>query len=238
MNIQVHGMTDCGLQRSANEDALFIDESRRTFAVADGVGGLPGGAAASGRIVELLAKTFNHLDSDQERVDLSELVTQINRIVTQEGLLAHPTTGSGSTLSIGQLLGDQLLIAHVGDSAIYRLRDMRLEQLTIDHTMEQEFIDEYGQEARLAMPPEYPHTLTRCVGQRDELRIDQTRVTLKSEDRVLFCTDGLNKVLTNLQIQCLLEASNCPEIIAQSLVESANANEGPDNITIIVLIIE
>ena len=160
------------------------------------------------------------------------------KLLNHEGHEAHPFTGSGSTLSIGQIIKDQFLIAHVGDSAIYHLRDAHLEQLTIDHTMEQEFIDRLGEDARDSMPPEYPHTLTRCVGQREELRVDQTRIKLQTGDRVLFCTDGLNKVLTKLQIQCLLEADDSPKAISQSLVDSANANRGPDNITIIVLIIE
>lgn len=238
MKIQAHGITDCGLQRKSNEDALFIDEAHSAFAVADGLGGLPGGAEASSRIVDLLSKTFDHVDSEEERPDLAELIIEINRIVTKEGREAHPFTGSGSTLSIGQVIKDQLLIAHVGDSAIYHLRDAHLEQLTIDHTMEQEFIERLGEDARASMPPEYPHTLTRCVGQKEELRVDHTRFKLKSGDRVLFCTDGLNKVLTHLQIQYLLEADETPKAIAQSLVDSANANHGPDNITIIVLIIE
>ncbi|HAV12631.1 MAG TPA: hypothetical protein DCX06_03905 [Opitutae bacterium] len=238
MNIKVHGISDCGLQRSSNEDALFIDEAHSAFAVADGLGGLPGGAETSQRIVELLTKTFAHVDSEEERPDLAELIIEINRIVTREGLAAHPLTGSGSTLSIGQIVKDQFLIAHVGDSAIYHLREGQLEQLTIDHTMEQEFINQLGEGARDSMPREYPHTLTRCVGQQEELRVDQTRIKLKTGDRILLCTDGLNKVLTDRQIQCLLEAESTPEAIARSLVESANANEGPDNITIIVIIIE
>ena len=238
MKIKVHGITDCGLQRARNEDALFIDEAHCAYAVADGLGGLPGGAEASQRIVDLLTKTFEQVDAKKERPDLAELVIEINRIVTEEVREAHPFTGSGSTLSLGQIIKDQFLIAHVGDSAIYHLRDAHLEQLTIDHTMEQEFIKRLGEDARDSMPREYPHTLTRCVGQQIELRVDQTRISLQAKDRILFCTDGLNKVLTHRQIQCLLEADDTPKAIAQSLVDSANANDGPDNITIIVLIIE
>ncbi len=171
MHITAHGISDRGLVREVNEDALFIDEDHCVYAVADDLGGLPGGDQASGRIVELLDTTFNGVDSCEERVDLADLIIEINRIVTKEGLEAHPFTGAGSTLTIGQIVKDQLLVAHVGD-------------------------------------------------------------------RILLCTDGLNKVLTDRQIQFLLEVDQSPEFIAQSLVDSANANQGPDNITIIVLIIE
>jgi protein phosphatase len=238
MKLNVHGISDRGKVRSENEDALFIDQAHGVFAVADGLGGLPGGAETSMRIVDLLEATFNSIDAGKARVDLADLVIRINHVVTQEGLEAHPTTGSGSTLTIGQIIEGQLLIAHVGDSAIYHLRDETLEQLTIDHTMEQEFINRLGEQARPEMPPEYPHTLTRCVGQNTEIRVDQTKISLRSGDRLLLCTDGLNKVLTARQMQCLLEAKSTPKEIAQSLVDSANASEGPDNITCIAIIIE
>ncbi|MDP4611379.1 MAG: protein phosphatase 2C domain-containing protein [Opitutales bacterium] len=238
MQIHTHGMTDRGMTRPINEDALFIDEDHNVFAVADGLGGLPGGAESSSRIVELLAKTFNKVDAAEERVDLAELIIGINRIVTDEGLLAHPSTGSGSTLTISQIIKDQCLIAHVGDSALYLLRDGEFNKVTIDHTMEQEFIERMGEEARSAMPPEYPHTLTRCVGQDQELRVDQTRLSLKSGDRLLLCTDGLNKVLSEATIQSMLSEGNQPDVITKRLIEDANAAGGPDNITLIVLIIE
>jgi protein phosphatase len=238
MQIHVQGITDRGLVRKRNEDALYIDEAHSVFAVADGLGGLPGGAETSNRIVELLAQTFNKVDADEERVDLAELIIGINGIVTKEGLIAHPFTGSGSTLTIGQIIKDQFLVAHVGDSAVYHLRDGEFEKITIDHTMEQELIDRLGEEARESMPPEYPHTLTRCVGQDHELRVDQTRLTLHSGDRILLCTDGLNKVLSAEQIKATLEVGDNPKTIAQELVDNANAHQGPDNITIIVLIIE
>ncbi len=238
MQINAHGITDRGLVRPTNEDALFINTEHNVYAVADGLGGLPGGAESSARIVELLQKTFSKVDVKEEQMDLAELIIGINRILTAEGHDAHPFTGYGSTLTIAQIIKDQLLVAHIGDSAIYHLRNESLKQITIDHTMEQELLDRMGESARDIMPPEYPHSLTRCVGQQEDIRVDQTRLTLEPHDRLVLCTDGLNKVLTDRQIQYLLEADETPEVIAQSLVDSANANEGPDNITLIVLIIE
>ncbi len=238
MQYHVHGITDRGRIRPVNEDALFIDETHSVFAVADGLGGLPGGAEASSRIVELLGKTFSQIDATEERVDLAELIIGINRIVAKEGAAAHPLTGSGSTLTIGQIVKDQFLVAHVGDSAIYLLRGGKLDKITIDHTMEQELIDRVGEQAREYMPPAYPHTLTRCVGQNQELRVDHTRFTLQPGDRILLCTDGLNKVVQKGTIQAILSANESPQSIAQKLVNRANDNKGPDNITLIVIFID
>ncbi|MFW5873780.1 MAG: PP2C family protein-serine/threonine phosphatase [Verrucomicrobiota bacterium] len=238
MQIRSHGITDCGKVRQVNEDAFLIDESHQVYAVADGLGGLPGGADASRRIVELIEQTMSRVDPTEERVDLAELTIGIHRIVAKEGLEAHPFTGSGSTLTIGQIVGDQLLIAHVGDSAAYLLRKNELRKLTIDHTMEEEFIRRMGEAGRSRMPPEYPHTLTRCVGQESELRVDQTRLTLQPGDRLLFCTDGLNKVLDEVEIRRRLKQTDDPETLCQEFVDAANAEQGPDNITLIVSFID
>lgn len=235
MQLTSYGITDQGQVRRANEDALFIDDAHQIYAVADGLGGLPGGAEASQRIVQLLEQTMARVDSNEERADLTELITGIHQIVAAEGYDAHPISGIGSTLTIGQIVGDQLLIGHVGDSAAYLLRGDQLDQLTIDHTMAQELIDREGESARDHMPAEYPHTLTRCVGQGDEFRVDQTRITVHPGDRLLLCTDGLNKVLSYEAIKTELTRAQNPEKICRALTQMANDNEGPDNITIIVV---
>ncbi|WP_269524658.1 PP2C family protein-serine/threonine phosphatase [Coraliomargarita parva] len=237
MQIISHGQSDQGKVRHQNEDAFFIDRRHQVFAVADGLGGLPGGADASNRIVELLALTMSRVNSVEERVDLGELTIGIHQIIMKEGQEAHPFTGSGSTLTLGQIVGKQLLIAHVGDSAAYLLREGELEKLTIDHTLEQEWIKRMGEDERHRMPPEYPHTLTRCVGQEAELRVDQTRIGLKPGDRLLFCSDGLNKVLDEDELVEHLEVGEDPKPICQSLIDAANENHGPDNITLIVVLI-
>ena len=238
LNIRVHGLTDTGLVRHQNEDALYVNEHQGIFAVADGLGGLPGGADASHRIVELLGQTFQQVDHENERVDLADLIVGIHRIILKESNEAHPFTGSGSTLTIGQILEDTFYIAHVGDSAAFRLRDDDFQKLTIDHTMEQEVIDRLGERVRGSIPPEYPHTLTRCVGQEEELLVDHTRTDVAPGDRLLLCTDGLSKVLPEKLIKEHLSEGTDPRAICEDLLRCANANDGPDNITIIVVLMD
>ena len=230
-----YGITNLGKVRHTNEDALFIDEKHQVYAVADGLGGLPGGAKASQRIVQLLEQTMRRVDSSQERVDLTELISGINGIVFKEGLDAYPLSGVGSTLTIGQIVGDQLLIGHIGDSAAYLLRDDDLEKLTIDHTMAQELIERQGESAYDVIPPEYSHTLTRCVGQSKNLRVDSKTITIKPGDRLLLCTDGLDKVISSEAIKEGLARKQSPEEACHQLTQMANDNEGPDNITVIVI---
>lgn len=237
MDINVFGLTDQGRVRPENQDAFFIDETHQVYAVADGLGGLPGGADTSRRIVELLEENAEHINAQKERFDLADFIIGINQIISKEGAEAYPVTGSGSTLTLCQIVEDQLLIGHVGDSAAYLLREGSLKKLTIDHTLEQDLIDEHGEAARQHMPPEYPHTLTRCIGQESEFRVDQTRIELKPGDRVLLCTDGLNKIVMETEIAESLGAELSPEQIATQLAEKANAKSGPDNITVITLIL-
>lgn len=235
MQIESYGTTDCGKVRQSNEDAFFIDGSRQIYAVADGLGGLPGGAEASQRTIDLIQQAVAHNDTAVTPFDWASLINEIHQQVADESFDAHPFTGSGSTLTVAHVIGEQLTIVHVGDSAAFLLRGEQLDKLTDDHTMEQEWIAERGEAARAIMPPEMTHTLTRCIGQNAELKIDQTSHQLLSGDRILLCTDGLNKVLSEASIQNTLRNAATPERACVELTRLANQNDGPDNITTIVL---
>lgn len=234
MQVTSHGISEQGKVRSSNEDAFFIDDGQQVYAVADGLGGLPGGEEASQRIVELLIEAIRS-HSQQAPIALTELILSIHKTVSQEGFKSHPHTGTGSTLTMGQIVDDQLFIGHVGDSAAYLLRGEKMSKLTIDHTMEQELIDSQGESARAIMPPEYPHTLTRCIGQGQNLKINSSQIYLQAGDRLLFCTDGLNKVISDIAIKEELARKQAPETTCQQLAQMANDNQGPDNITVIVV---
>jgi protein phosphatase len=111
MQLSSYGITNQGKVRHANETRSSSTTPIKSMPSADGLGGLPGGAEASQRIVELLEQTMKRVDSNEERVDLTELIIGINEIVAKEGVDAHPFTGSGSgTLTIAQIVSDQLLI--------------------------------------------------------------------------------------------------------------------------------
>jgi protein phosphatase len=238
MQFLSHGISDQGKVRNANEDAFLINTSHQVFAVADGLGGLPGGAEASQRIIELLKQTCRQIDADHAYADLGDLIASINHTLTEEGKQAYPLSGFGSTLTIAQLHGDQLQVGHVGDSAAYHLRDNNFHKITTDHTMEQALIERIGERARDMMPPAYPHTLTRCLGITNEVKVDQLRLTIAAGDRLLLCTDGLNKVVAKQHIHTTLPANASPKQICRDLIHYANAQGGPDNITVIVVFIQ
>ncbi len=234
----VYGRSDQGQRREQNEDSFLIDKMRSLFAVADGLGGLPGGKEVSQRVVQLIEEAvFPSDDREVALQSLSNIISKINKITVKEGEIAYPFTGFGTTLSIGQIIGHTLNFCHIGDSAIFMLRGGKLEKLTLDHTMESDFILENGESARHLMPREYPHTLTRCMGQSNEITIDTGTIELEPFDRLLFCTDGLNKVVSEIHIQKMLAKASTAESAANSLIEIANTNGGPDNITVIACFI-
>jgi len=238
MNIRSDGATHTGKVRLKNEDTFFISDKHHAYAVADGIGGLPGGARASQRIVSILESAYDFEARNTAYYDLTELILRMNEIITDEICIDHPETGAGSTITLCQIKRDELHIAHVGDSAAYLLHQGHIEKITLDHTMEQEMVDTFGAGARSSMPPDYSHTLTRCIGQPENLVVDHTRAHLSPGDRILLCTDGLNKVIGDAAIETLLSAGDSPEVICQSLIDAANAKCGPDNITAIVIIID
>lgn len=235
MHIESYGTTDRGQVRQSNEDAFLIDEARSLYAVADGLGGLPGGAEASQLTIDLINEALEQNEAASAPLDWGSLINTIHQQVTDESLEAHPFTGSGSTLTMAHIVGERLTIAHVGDSAAYLLRKGRLEKLTQDHTLEQEWIAEHGEAGRATMPPEMTHTLTRCIGQNTDLGIDQAVHRLQPGDRLLLCTDGLNKVLSEATLEHALLTAKTPQKACEGLTHLANEKNGPDNITAIVL---
>ncbi|TVP76849.1 MAG: serine/threonine-protein phosphatase [Puniceicoccaceae bacterium] len=235
MQIESYGMTDRGKVREENEDAFLVDREHQLFAVADGLGGIPGGAEASQRSIDLLAQSAQQADLGSEGLDLAQVMIRINASVAREGFENHPFTGNGSTLTIAHIVADTLRIGHVGDSAVYLLRSEKLDQLTIDHTQEQDWIDQHGEAARDQMDPRLSHTLTQCIGQDFELRIDTKTLPLLVGDQLLLCTDGLNKVLADATMRAVLQKSPTPESACRELIQLANENEGPDNITALVV---
>src|SRR6056297_3393853 len=113
MHIESYGKTDRGKVRQSNEDAFFIDEPRQLFAVADGLGGLPGGAEASQLTVDLINRSMAQDNTETATIDWASLIGGIHQQVTDESFDAHPFTGSGSTLTVAHIIGDQLTVAHV-----------------------------------------------------------------------------------------------------------------------------
>lgn len=235
MQLTVYGNSDIGKVRDENEDAYLVDSENAFFAVADGMGGLPGGANASQKTIKYL-ETYIAENSEKLKPEkLYDYIKQLNQELAAEGNEKHPFIGWGTTLSLCKIQENLCQIIHVGDSAIYRVRNRYLKKLTVDHTMEHRYINDRGEGARSLMPADYAHTLTRCIGQNEFLRLDQKFVKLEAEDIIMLCTDGLTKYVDDESIRLTLVSQDTIEKAVKELIRSANDAGGRDNITVVAL---
>ena len=133
--LRAASFSDIGKVRKENEDRVLFNEAALLFGVADGVGGLPGGAEAAQAAVDYVNAAVQAVPRDAE-LDLKAIVTAANDAVGSLGLRLSPGLGSGSTLTIACIRASRLRLAHVGDSRAFSLRDGELVHLTEDHSVE------------------------------------------------------------------------------------------------------
>ncbi len=202
-------------------------------AVADGMGGLSfGDQAAQLAIDGLRARLAAGLPADS--AVWGAWFDEINAEVSALGARISPNRGIGSTLTVAAATGACLLIAHVGDSAVFRFRDGKLEQLNAEHTLAAAM----RARGESPVPPSASHALTSCLGlprlpQKQVLETD-----LRRGDRLLLCSDGLTKPVAEATIAATLAAAAAPEQTVQTLIALANQAGGPDNITVVLGVVE
>ena len=228
MRIEVGATTDIGRVRERNEDSILVDPP--LYVVADGMGGHRGGQVASRVALETIEKL-----AAQGRGTLPDHVRGANRAVWDRSVEDERLSGMGTTLTAARVDGASVLIAHVGDSRAYLLRDGTLRQLTADHTLVARMVE--SGEISEAEADVHPHknVLTRALGTDEQVEVDEDTIELHDGDRVLLCSDGLTGMVTEDQIQAILENSEQPQQAADRLVKAANRAGGIDNISVVVL---
>ena len=228
MRIEVGSATDIGRVRERNEDSILVEPP--LYVVADGMGGHRGGQVAS----QLALETLEELAAG-DGGSLAEHVRRANRAVWDRALEDERLAGMGTTLTAARIEGSSALIAHVGDSRAYLLREGMLRQLTTDHTLVARMVG--SGEITEAEADVHPHknVLTRAIGTDEQVEVDEDTVELEAGDRLLLCSDGLTGMVTEDQIQAILEHSDGATQAADRLVKAANRAGGIDNISVVVL---
>lgn len=216
-------LTDPGCLKSENEDTLLVLPDRRIFGICDGMGGMNQGGFASRYIVDqLLELTASHAPTGGDR-PVAEAVREASRRLHELARRSRGLFWTGTTLVLAHL-ADGLELVHAGDSRAYALR-RRMVPLTRDHNL----VEEMG------MGEDYPHarSMTRYMGQRD-LVPEVRRLRWTRPARLLLCSDGVNKELSDPEIEAAL-AGGSPEEACARLVEAARAAGGRDNISVVVV---
>jgi protein phosphatase len=220
--------TDIGRVRQGNEDCYLVESP--LFAVADGMGGHRGGEVAS----HLALDTVEAMHQRGEGT-LADQVREANRAVFERSSKDRSVAGMGTTLTAALVDGEGLHLAHVGDSRAYLLRAGSLRQLTDDHTLVNRMVK--AGEITRAEADVHPHrnVVTRSVGTEPDVPVDEQSVALLEGDRILLCSDGLTGMVTEDQIQAILESTDDAQQAADRLIRAANRAGGIDNITAVVL---
>jgi len=236
MQIRSAALTDIGKVRRENEDRFLCDDALGLYAVADGIGGLPGGAEAAQLTVTNLRAAIAAAPPGS-LPDLAHLTQRLNEAVFQLARQISPL-GLGTTLTFALLRDAHLRLAHVGDSRCYLLRDKKLTCLTTDHTVENELRASHAAERIIFYDEAQRKALTRCIGQQGPVEPDFSRHPLREGDRCLFCTDGITKAIDDAALAAALAADAPPAAILPNLIALANDRGGGDNATGVLLFID
>lgn len=241
----VFGKTDIGKVRSGNEDSCRVIEGKDApdrvdaiMVVADGMGGHAAGEVASEMTADGVVRLLTSRPADATMPEggysqlLGQVLSEVNREVYRAGQKPE-YHGMGTTCTVGVLKGSQLYIAHVGDSRAYLMRDRELVQVTRDHGWVAEQLEAGNLTPEEAEHHPYRNVVTRAVGTAAEVQVDTFFESVAPGHRVLLCSDGLHSVVGDSEIAPVLGDGDV-EAVCDGLIDLANANGGPDNITVVV----
>ena len=243
MQFSFHALTDSGLVRSNNEDALAFDAIQGVAVLADGMGGYNAGEVASSmavlavkaELVRWLTINGVHQSSKQVARVIEMCFDEANLAILNAAISNPQYAGMGTTLVVGVFLDKRLIVAHVGDSRCYRLRAGVLTQLTKDHSMLQEQVDAgYLTPEQAAYAPG-KNLLTRALGVEEVVRVDMHEHPVEPGDLYLMCSDGLTDMMTDKEITLVLAKHTQLALMATELVDQCNLNGGRDNISVLLV---
>ncbi|MEO8093013.1 MAG: Stp1/IreP family PP2C-type Ser/Thr phosphatase, partial [bacterium] len=223
-------ISDTGRQRSANEDSFFAGSP--VFAVADGMGGAQAGEVASRIAAESLQAAER--GSEAPEAYLRSIAEGANRRIHEHAAEDESRSGMGTTFTAALVEGDEISIAHVGDSRAYLFRGGELRLLTSDHSL----VEELRRQGKLTHEQAEDHPqrsiITRALGPEREVEVDTVTYKAKPGDVFLLCSDGLTTMIKDDRIAAALAHSDTLEETARRLIDEANTAGGRDNITVVL----
>lgn len=237
LSVRAAAHTDIGRVRRENEDRFLNDEKLSAFGVADGVGGLPGGAEAAEAAIDQVLRGLRAVPAGREP-DLVKIVHDANELVGTVGRQISPAMGIGTTLTIGRLRAGALEIAHVGDSRCYLVRNGEIIRLTEDHSVENEARMRRARGEVVYYHEANRNALTRCIGQPTPPEVDIIVRSLAPGDRVLFCTDGVTRMIPDPELAELMLKFDAPAPALREIIDMAVRRGGPDNATGVVIFVD
>lgn len=233
-------ITDIGEKRQVNQDYVFCEEKDigsfpNMFIVADGMGGHNAGDYASRFCVEVFT---NKIKENQQKTPIgmiSEALQNTNDLLLNEARVNEDLQGMGTTFVVATIIDSVMYVANIGDSRLYVIGD-EIKQITEDHSLVEEMVKNGELDRKDVRFHPNKNIITRALGANTIVIPDYFEVTLKKEDTILICSDGLTNMLDDKEIMKIVkEYPDDLEISAKTLVKRANENGGKDNISIVIV---
>jgi serine/threonine protein phosphatase PrpC len=242
-------VTDVGKVRDHNEDAIGAQPDIGLWVLADGMGGYNAGEVASGiavkTIIDLVTKACktekrSEIESGtgymRQTIVLRDAIHRANKVINQTAQSQPQCEGMGTTLVASLFYDNKVSIAHVGDSRMYRLRDNRFEQITMDHSLLQELVDRgfYSQEE--AQRSTNRNYVTRALGVEANVEVEVQEIDVQKGDYFLMCSDGLPDMVEDEDIHLTISTfSNDVRTVGEQLIKLTNDNGGRDNVSVVLV---
>lgn len=246
MKLSGYGLSDVGMTRKNNEDSFSVDNESELYIVADGVGGHSSGEVASRMVADLINDYMQNI-KDREFVgkyddafaqstnNLASAVRFANQIVFQSSRSNPALNGMSSTVVAVSNDDGLLSIVHVGDSRAYIIRENTITQLTDDHSLVMEQVRQGLMTEADARESKVKNVITRAMGATADVEADMDEIRLGKGDRLILCSDGLSNMVTDENMLDIVMSGLDPEAVCRRLVDTANANGGKDNVTVVYI---
>lgn len=233
--MQAEVITDVGLVRKNNEDAVYYNMEKQIFLVADGMGGCAAGEVASSLAVE----TVLHVISSSQATNPGELLRaafyQANDRIFQMAQKDPGFHGMGTTLTALWIVDDRAFVVHVGDSRAYLIRKENITGLTKDHSLVGELMREGGLTEEQAMTHPQKNILTRALGSESLVQVDIKEIEIQKQDYFLLCTDGMSNLVSSEEMAGVIKNSREIKDALEKLLALALERGGYDNISAILV---
>lgn len=231
------GKTDAGLKRKNNEDAFAISREMGFCALADGMGGAAAGEIASRIFVDTVTDVFSggrSVSGDEVNSLVQNAFTSANKKILDHVLEYPEHRGMGCTAEILAFSDQGFVLGHMGDSRTYRLRGHEFKQLTKDHSLVQEQLDQGIITKEQAQSHQQRNIILRAVGISQSPQLDIIRGKALPGDIFLLCSDGLTDMIRDEQVLAVLVSGTEQEKMAGDLIEFAKQAGGKDNVTVVI----
>ena len=233
-NSLVQLLTDVGNFRKVNEDYIdyYTDETKRIYVIADGMGGHNAGEIASKLAVENTISYINSLDKLEDLEDsIKKAVWDSNNKIYELSKSKADLNGMGTTLTACLIKGNDMVIAHVGDSRCYIIKDKAISQVTKDHSLVQQLLDEGSITESEADNHPNRNIITRALGTNSTIDVDIIKMEINGIEKIILCTDGLSNLVNEQELyDFVMNNDDC----CAELIELSKSRGTKDNISVIV----